>query len=78
MNSRERERKIEERIDCSICLYFKDCEGRDYCKLAVIGPKDKFPPPSILDISEAHILKGNLVFIRPISEYVLNSLDLPV
>jgi len=75
MNLRERERKIEERIDCSICLYFKDCEKYKYCKLAVIGPEEEFPPPSIHDISMDHIVREILI---PTSEYVLNSLDLPV
>jgi hypothetical protein len=75
---RKRERSFEERIDCSICPCFKDCEGRDYCRLAVIGPKDDFPPPSICEISKNHASVRGLVFIKPISGYNPDSFDLPV
>lgn len=77
MQSKKIARKIEDRIDCSICPSVKDCEGRDYCELAVIGPKSEFPPPSIRELSIDHMERG-LVFIKPISGCDPNSLDLPV
>ena len=75
---RKRERGFEERIDCSICPCFKDCEGCDYCRLAVIGPKDEFPPPSIYEISKKHASVRGLVFIKPISGCNPDSFDLPI
>ncbi|MEF3691594.1 MAG: hypothetical protein V3574_00880 [Candidatus Moraniibacteriota bacterium] len=75
---RRRERCFEERIDCSICPIVKDCEGCDYCRLAVIGPKDEFPPPSIYEISKDHAIKKSLIFIKPVSGCNLDNFDLPV
>lgn len=62
-------RKTEDRIDCSVCLFRKNCEYRGYCMFSIIDHGQEFSLPSIFDLSKDHTPRKGIIFIKPMKNY---------